>query len=163
LTEIQKVLHQLSINGVEFIIIGGVAATYYGSSYVTYDLDICYARTASNLEKLVEVLNPFHPTLRGVSEDVPFKFDAKTLKAGMNFTFSTDLGNIDLLGELTGLGSYDQLFPLSVETEIFALRCRILNLDTLIEAKRKAGRPKDLAVALELEAIKELLEKKTKT
>lgn len=69
MTEIQKVLSLLSTNGVEFIIIGGVAATYYGSSYVTSDLDICYARSHSNLERLVKALEPFHLTLRGVSDD----------------------------------------------------------------------------------------------
>ncbi len=160
MTHIEQALRQLVEYDVEFIIVGGVAATYYGSAYITSDLDICYARHETNLKKLVDALRPWHPLLRGVHDPVPFLFDAQTIKAGLNFTFTTDIGDIDILGELTGLGGYDKLFPLSFETNVFNINCRMLNLDTLIEAKRKAGRQKDITVALELEAIKELERKR---
>lgn len=156
MTQIEQALRHLTNYGVKFIIVGGVAATYYGSSYLTTDLDICYARHDSNLTKLVDALHPLNPSLRGVNDVVPFQFDVRTIKARLNFTFKTDLGDIDILGELTGLGGHDKLIPMSVETEVFGVKCRMLKLETLIEAKQKARRPKDIAVALELEAIKEL-------
>jgi hypothetical protein len=98
LIDIEKALRLLSENHVECIIAGGVAATYHGSSYGTYDLDICYRRTDTNLENLVRALSPLHPRLRGVTEDVPFQFDFPTIKAGVNFTLITDIGDLDIGG-----------------------------------------------------------------
>src|ERR1043165_2965616 len=105
--QFKALLAALASNEVEFVIIGGLAATLHGSARVTYDLDIVYNRTSTNLLKIVAALSPYQPYLRGAPAGLPFKFDVETLKRGLNFTFTTTVGPIDLLGELSGIGNYE--------------------------------------------------------
>ena len=99
---------------------------------------------------MVAALGPHHPYLRGAPEGLPFRFDYETILAGLNFTLNTDLGWIDLLGEITGGGTYDDLLPHTVKAAAFGIECRVLDLETLIATKRAAGRPKDLEIRAEL-------------
>lgn len=145
---------------IEFVIIGGIAITLHGSSYLTADLDLCYNRSKDNLERIAAALSPYRPRLRGAPEGLPFVWDAETLRRGMNFTLTTDLGDIDLLGEVAGVGGYEEAFNSSVAFGLYGHEVRILSLDALIESKRAAGRPKDLLVLPELEALREVLESK---
>jgi len=147
---------RLAEHTVEYVIVGGVAATVHGSAYATDDLDLCYERNHQNLSRLVEALAPLHPVLRGAPAGLPFVFDVPTLKAGLNFTLSTDWGDIDLLGEVAGVGAYGQAREASEEFEIFGVSCRVLCLEALIASKRAAGRGKDLKALPELEALLEL-------
>jgi hypothetical protein len=73
----------------------------------------------------------------------------------LNFTLATDLGDLDLLGEISGGGRYEDLLPHAVEVPLFGQPVRILDLATLIRTKRAAGRPKDFEAVAELEAIEE--------
>ncbi len=141
--------------GVDFIIVGGAAATAHGAARLTQDLDIVYARDPSNLARLAEALAPHEPYLRGAPADLPFQLDADTLRRGLNFTLTSKLGDIDLLGEIVGGGGYEALIGHTIEIELFGVRCRCLGLDKLIEVKRAAGRPKDFEALAELEAIRE--------
>src|SRR6185436_9146272 len=100
-------------------------------------------------------LAPYDPYLRGAPPGLPFKWDEKTVRMGLNFTLVTKLGDIDLLGEVAGGGDYKALFPHSTVEEMYGTRCRCVNLDILIRMKRAAGRPKDLLAAGELEALLE--------
>jgi hypothetical protein len=84
---------------------------------------------------------------------LPFKLNAATLAAGLNFTLTTSLGWIDLLGEIAGAGNYNDLYPNSKLIQAFGVSCRVIDLDTLIAAKRAAGRPKDFEAISELELI----------
>jgi hypothetical protein len=68
--------------GVDFVLIGGVAARLHGSPTLTRDLDICHSRAQTNLERLSHVLEQLGARLRGVDEDIPFLPDARTLLAG---------------------------------------------------------------------------------
>ena len=140
---------------VEFVVIGGVSAALLGSAYVTYDLDICYARNRPNLQKLAKALAPFHPRPRGLSENLPFVWDEATLGNGSMFTLSTDAGAIDLWAEVAGLGTYAEIRDQSFLVEAYGRRLRILSLKNLIESKRAAGRPKDLMLIPELESLLE--------
>src|SRR5437870_9994611 len=91
------------VNGkVDFILIGGMAAILHGAARVTLDADIVYDRGASNLNRLAEVLQALKPTLRGAPPGLPFQLDVTTLRNGLNFTLTTDLGDLDLFGEVTG-------------------------------------------------------------
>ena len=148
-----KELHRLKV---EFIIIGGMAAVAQGSAFITADLDLCYSRKKENLEKLAEALAPFHPLLRGAPPDLPFCLDVNTLKSGLNFTLTTDLGDLDILGEVTGLGGYNEALAIFEEVEIFGIRCKVLTLEGLIKTKRAVGRAKDLRLLPELEALLEI-------
>jgi predicted nucleotidyltransferase len=147
-------LRALAEARVEFIIVGGAAATAHGSARLTQDLDVVYSRDPANLERLAAALAPHEPYLRGAPEGLPFALDAKTLKAGLNFTLTSKLGDIDLLGEITGGGGYRELIGDTIEIELFGVRCRCLGLERLIEVKRAAGRPKDLEAIAELEVIR---------
>lgn len=92
--------------GVEFVVIGGWAAIFHGSAHVTSDLDICYSRDKENLRKLAGALAPHYPRPRGFPDNLPFVWDAATLANGTVFTLVTDLGIIDLLAEVSGIGAY---------------------------------------------------------
>jgi len=154
LPDLQKLIEALCRYQVEFIVVGGMAAVAQGAPVTTFDLDICYRRTPENLEKLVVALSPFNPTLRGVPEGLPFVFDAKTLSMGCNFTLSTDAGDIDLMGELTVIGSYEALEPRAQTLDIFGFPVKVMHLRDLIRVKEAIGRLKDRAV---LEILKETL------
>ena len=147
------VLRAFEEAGVEAVLVGGLAATVHGSSRLTQDVDFVYSREPRNIERLAGALRPHSPYLRGAPAGLPFEWSAATIKRGLNFTLTTDLGDIDLLGEIPGGGDYQVLLPHTIEVEIFGRRCRCLNLPALIRAKRAAGRPKDLEALAELEAL----------
>jgi hypothetical protein len=158
--QIRTLLQRLSNAGVDFVILGGVAGIAHGYIRFTPDLDICYNRAPGALEKLVAALAPSHPRLRGAPPNLPFKWDVRTLKAGLNFTLSTDLGPLDLLGEVTGIGQYEAVMAVSETLTLYDQPCRVLKLDALIRSKRAAGRKRDLDHATELEALQELRSRK---
>ncbi len=129
---IEPALKSLTERGVEFVIIGGVAVIAHGAPYSTFDLDFCYSRTSENLKRIVSAFAPFKPRPRGFPEDLPFVWDERTLRTGMNFTLETDIGDIDLLGEVAGVGSYIEVFADSIILKLFGNEARVLSLDNLI-------------------------------
>ena len=162
---IEKQARLLANFEVECVIVGGVAATLHGSEIPTTDIDVCYARNLPNLERLAAALQSVNARLRNAPEDIRFILDAETLKRGLNFTFSTDIGNMDLLGEVQGVGNYDDVIAGSLIVTLFGHRFAVIDIRKLIAAKRAAGRPKDLIAIPELEAIQEaqtITEKRTK-
>jgi hypothetical protein len=150
-----KAVQALVDTGVEFVIIGGWAAILHGSSYITQDLDICYSRRRENLKHLAAALAPFHPRLRDLPPDLPFVWDDVTLRNGTVFTLSTDLGKIDLLAEVSGVGGFEEVRANAVLMPGFEREVWTLDLPALIRAKRAAGRPKDLMLLPELESLLE--------
>jgi predicted nucleotidyltransferase len=144
---------------VEFVIIGGAAMGLQGSAYLTKDIDFCYARTPTNSERLANALEPFHPALRGAPPGLPFRFDAKAIARGMNFTLSTDLGDLDFLGEVSGLGSFQEVLAESDVKNVGGVDCRVLSLEGLIKSKTAAGRPRDLYVLPELRGLHQVKKK----
>lgn len=155
MTDFAAVLNALHDGGVEFIVVGGVAAAAHGAPRSTLDVDVVYRRSAENLRHLVTALAPHAPYPRGAPPGLPFVWDERTLKNGLNFTLTTSLGDVDVLGEIVGGGGYDQLLPHSEERIIHGRPCRCLDLETLIAVKRAAGRPKDFEAIAELELILE--------
>jgi hypothetical protein len=154
-TDFARLLAVLTSARVEFIVIGGFAATAHGSAHVTVDLDVVYNRTAENMSRLAAALKPLQPYLRGAPRGLPFQFDVDTIKRGLNFTLTTGAGDLDLLGEATGGGTYDALLSRSEVRELLGLECRFVDLDTLIHLKRAAGRPKDFERIAELEILRQ--------
>ncbi len=153
---LQKALDALRDAGVEFVLIGEAAMVAHGSAQATQDLDICYERSRENIRRLVRTLEPYHPRLRGAPADVPFRFDEETIERGLNFTLTSDIGDLDLLDEVTGLGPYGAVRASSETMSVYGRNCNILSLDGLIKAKRATGRPRNLAAIPELEALQEL-------
>jgi len=155
ITDVGALLRALAASEVRFILVGGAAAIAHGSSRLTQDVDVVYARDPANLARLAAALAPASPYLRGAPPGLPFALDERTLRMGLNFTLQTSLGAIDLLGEIVGGGRYEALLPHSTEIEAFGVKLRLLDLATLIEVKRAAGRPKDLEAIAELEVIRD--------
>lgn len=149
------VLGALVRGEVEFIIVGGAAATIHGSARLTSDLDIVYRRNPENIRRLTLVLAEHRPYLRGAPAGLPFRFDEDTVKRGLNFTLTTSFGDLDLLGEVAGGGDFDVLRPHCSAVRIFGVDCLCPDLETLIALKRAAGRPKDLEAIAELEALRD--------
>ena len=137
----ERLLGELVRGGVKFIAIGGVAGIIHGSARLTYDLDIIYARDPDNLGRIADVLRPFRPYLRGAVPGLPFSLDRAALERGLNLTLTTTLGDLDLIGEATGGGTYASLLPRSQEVAAFGTRFLCVGLESLIQLKRAAGRP----------------------
>ncbi len=157
MVEFEPAIKSLTAEKADFVIVGGLAISFHSTGYITTDLDFCYLRTSENLKKIVAAFARFKPHLRGFPEDLPFVWDERTLQNGTNFTLKTTIGNIDLLGEVAGIGSFKLVEKESVLTRLYDCEVRILTLDGLIKAKCAAGRTKDLLVLPELEALREML------
>lgn len=152
-TDFEGLLRQLLGAPVDFVLVGGLAAVVHGSARATFDIDVVYSRSPDNVERLAAALAPLDPYLRGTPPGLPFRLDAATILRGLNFTLQTSLGDIDLLGEVAGGGSYEDLLPFSVQIDLFGHACRCVGLEKLIALKRAAGRPKDNEAIAELEAL----------
>jgi len=126
---------------VEFVIIGGWSAIINGSSFMTDDLDVVYSREPENLRRLVQALAPYHPRLRDLPKGLPFVWDQAKLRNGAVFTLDTDLGKIDLLAKVAGVGAFEDAMKGSVVTEAFGRQLRVLGLKSLIQGE--AGRGPD--------------------
>src|SRR5438876_8078446 len=133
LLQIADLLHR---HQVQFMVIGGQAATLHGSPLSTFDIDLCYARTPENLVRLAAALKELHPTLRGAPPDLPFRLDAQSLALGSNFTFNTDLGPLDLLGWVEPFGTFDDLRPRATPIPVGDVRLLTISLDDLIAIKQ---------------------------
>ena len=155
MTDFEALLKALSQGHVQFIVVGGLAATAHGSARLTQDVDVVYERSPENIQRLVEALALHSPYLRGAPAELPFEWSESTVRRGLNFTLTTSIGDIDLLGEITGGGRYEALIPQTVVLRLFGQECRCLDLPTLIRVKRATGRPRDLEVLAELEALLE--------
>jgi len=148
-----RALRTLEHRDVRFVVIGGLAARLHGSPSVTNDTDICYERSAENLDRLESALRQLGATLRGAPENVPFRLDSATLASGDHFTFTTKAGNLDCLGTPAGVGGFDDLAEGAVTFDLESLRVLVASIDDLIRMKRAAGRPKDLIEAEILAAV----------
>jgi hypothetical protein len=154
-TDFSALIRTLADARVEFILVGGVAATVHGSARLTRDVDVVYARDDDNIARLVQALAPLAPYLRGAPPGLPFVLDDATVKRGLNFTLTTRLGDLDLLGEVTGGGGFAELRHHAPVVRLFDRDVRCLDLDWLIRVKRAAGRPRDLEAVAELEALRD--------
>lgn len=155
MTDFAQLLRVLSTGGVEFIVIGGTAATAHGSEHVTVVLDIVYGRSPENIDRLARALAPLNPYLRGAPAGLPFQFDAATIARGLNFTLTTSAGDPDVLGEVAGGGTWETLLGRSRPLPFGGAECRLVDLEALIALGRAAGRPKDFERIAELELILE--------
>lgn len=161
LLDMPGILRLLQSGGVEYVVIGGLAMISHGSAYITKDVDLCYSRSEKNIRALAACCKTIHPYLRGAPPGLPFKFNPATIQAGLNFTLTTDLGDIDFLGEVSGIGGYEKVLAMSEEKDIYGMIVRVLSLEGLIAAKKAAGRTKDQLHLLELEELKKMRDEGT--
>ena len=140
---------------VRYVVVGGIAANVHGSPRFTSDVGICYDPAPDNREKLAGVLAGWHAYMRGVEPGLPFYMDARMLRDVPVLTLMTDVGDLDVMDRIAGVGDYAKVEATSVETVVSGTPVRAISLDALIAAKKAAGRRKDLESLLELEALRE--------
>src|SRR5262245_34798585 len=104
---LKEMIVQLAQGQVEFIVAGGVSAILHGSTHTTTDLDVCYRRTPANIARIVATLAPLKPRPRNLPSELPFVFDERTLQLGANFTFVIGDEFLDLLGDMSAIGGYE--------------------------------------------------------
>ncbi len=140
---------------VEFVLVGGLAAAVHGSSLHTRDVDVCCRFTEANLMKLQTALAALHPVHR-MNPNLPLEVTKAQGGSLKNLHLCTDLGILDCLGEVRGVGGYDEVFQHSICLEMPIGRLRIIDLATLITAKEAMGRPHDLIAVQHLRAVQAL-------
>jgi len=151
--DVVQILRALTEAGVEYVVIGGIAAVLHGSPRNTFDLDICFASDAANLEALGSVLIELDARLAGVDEDPPFVPDADTLRRVELLTLTTKAGKLDVLAKPPGAPPFRTLWERADRFDVGGFLIRVAAIEDLIAMKQAAGRPKDVADVAELETI----------
>jgi len=154
--DVPGILGVLTARGVDFVVIGGIAAVLHGSATLTNDVDVCFATDETNLAALGAALMELDARLRGVEEDVPFVPDAATLRRIRILTLDTSAGPLDVQVEPDGAPPYPELRRRADRVDIGGFAVLIASLEDLIAMKLAAGRPKDLIAVEELETIRDL-------
>jgi len=155
MTELNRLLQTLCDAEVDFIIVGGFAAMLHGSSMLTRDLDVCAVITDTSVAKLRAAFRDLHPVHRQTPQRLSFLDTPDPGVPLKNIYLQTDLGPLDILGSITGVGDFVELRKNAVELELFERRLFVISKEDLIKAKEALGRPKDILVAQELRAIAE--------
>jgi predicted nucleotidyltransferase len=151
----KALLSRLKEQKVEFVIIGGVCGVLHGASLVTLDLDICCPFTRENLRRIEAAVMDLHPRHRLTANKLPLELTDHLCDTLKNLYLNTDLGDLDCLSEVSGVGDYEKVLQRSVSHSLSYGEFKILSLDSLIVAKAAVGREKDLSAVKLLKAIKE--------
>jgi len=151
--DFSRLLQRLTDAGFEFVIVGGYAALTHGSSLITRDLDLCAVLSEKNVAKLRRILADWHPKHRMTPERLSFLEHPAPGVALQNLYLQTDVGVIDILSTILGVGDFERLKIKAEELEIAGRVYRVISLDDLIVAKEAMGREKDMLAVKELRAI----------
>jgi hypothetical protein len=138
---------------VEFVVVGMAAGILQGAPTITLDLDIVHRRTPENVARLLSVLQRVHAVAR--NDESRIAPGTSHLLGPGHILLTTDHGDFDCLGSVDGDKTYEDLLPLSRAISLDQNEIRVLDLAALIDVKRRAGRPKDLALLPVLEATLE--------
>ena len=139
----------------EFVVIGGVCGIMHGVTLVTTDLDVCCRFVPANLYRIQATVEDLHPYHRLAANKLPLELTDELCGRLKNLYLQTDLGKLDCLGEVAGVGGYDTVLANSVVFRLSYGDFRVLNLDAAIASKEAVGRPRDLEAARQLRAIRE--------
>ena len=155
MAELESILARLVFRQVTFVIIGGYAAVAHGCTLLTMDVDICCDLECGNLMKIQAAVGDLHPVHRMTAQRLPLKLTTETCAGLRNLYLDTDLGQLDCIGHVKGIGDFQQVLELSEEIELPSGRCKVLTLDGIIQAKEALDRPRDHEAVLQLKAIRE--------
>jgi hypothetical protein len=155
----RSLLRALLEGGVEFVVIGGLAAQVHGSPVITEDLDICFDLDGANLARLAKVLDGLAAIRRGMPEGVVAPLDVRALRASDVLTLRTRFGDLDLLARPDPRLDFPTLRSRAIRAELEGLTVWIADLGDVIAMKRAAGRPKDLLAIEHLGALREELDR----
>ena len=143
-------LRVLADHGVDFVVIGGVAARLQGAPILTQDVDVTPAPDGANLDRLARALRSINARLRSPDDPngVEFPLEARFLAGIRSWTLVSDVGDVDLVFEPAGTDGYRDVVidadRLTV-AEDPPLRVYVASLPTVIRSKEAAGRDKDRA------------------
>ena len=151
----KALLSRLREQEVEFVIIGGVCGVLHGASLVTWDLDICCRFSRENLRRIEAAVKDLHPRHRLTANRLPLELTDELCRSLKNMYLTTDLGILDCLSEVAGLGGFDNVMQQSELKEFPFGQCLVLKIDALIASKEAVGRERDWAAVKQLRAIKE--------
>ena len=154
---LSQLLQRLCDADIDFVVVGGFAALLHGSTLVTRDLDICAVLSRSDVAKLRETLRDLNPRHRLTSQKLSFLDTPDPEVEVRNLYLETEIGTVDVLSSILGVGDFERVRAASLEIEVFGRRCKVISLEDLIAAKETLGRDKDLLAAKELRAIREKL------
>ena len=126
----------------------------HGVTLVTRDVDICCRFSEANLMRIQSAFADLHPVHRS-RPDLPLQLTSDQCSRLKNLYLKTDLGVVDCLGEVLGLGGFEEVLQQSVELELPFGKCRILDIDALIRAKEAMNRTHDKITVMHLKKIKE--------
>jgi hypothetical protein len=160
--DVISLLDRLTKAGVDFVIVGGFAGSAHGCTLFTQDVDICLDFSPANLLTLQKAIHDLHPVHRMTPARQKLELTEKTCGQFKNLYLDTDMGRLDCLSQIKGVGDYRKVKEASEIIETGGVRLRVLTLDALIDSKRAMNRPRDRQAILELEAIRELLRLKNK-
>ena len=148
------ILRLLSEHGVDFVVVGGYAVVAHGGTLVTQDLDVCCRFSPENLLRIQDALKDVHPVHRMTPKRLPLQLTQENCQGLKNIYLDTDIGQIDCLGEILGIGDFQKVIKRSVLVTVDGYELRLLELDALIAAKNAMNRPRDREAVLQLEALR---------
>jgi len=148
-------LTRLQHSGLDFVVIGGVCVVFHGAKLATFDLDICCRFGEANVRRIESAVADLHPVHRLTTNKLPLEMSRSSFGKLKNLYLQTDLGKLDCLSEVTGVGDFGAVLQQSVVASLPYGQIRFLNLDALIAAKKTVGRERDLEAVRHLAAIKE--------
>lgn len=150
-----SLLRRLVEQEVRFVVVGGMAAAAYGSSVVTEDVDVCAPLDEENVRRILAALSGLNPRQRMRPDRPALPSDPAQLRGLRNLYIVCDAGQIDFLGEITGVGPYEALAKNATVLDLGGFSCSVISLDDLIRGKQAMGRPKDVRAAQELQLIRD--------
>ncbi len=155
--EILRVLHR---HDVEFVLIGGMAATLHGSDVVTLDLDVSPKSTRDNLERLASALRDLNASLRVEAEPagVPFDAHVELLERVQLLNLVTRAGDLDIVMQPAGSSGYNDLRRDALAISISGVPVLVASLADVIRSKEAANREKDRSVLPALKRLQVRLE-----
>lgn len=151
----QALLTRLRDSGLDFVVIGGVCVVFHGAPLATFDLDICCPFGQENVRKIESAVQDLHPFHRLTANKLPLELTRSAFGDLKNLYLQTDLGKLDCLSEVAGIGNYEAAVRRSVLADFSYGKFRFLDLDALIASKQAAGRERDLLALRSLLSIKE--------
>ena len=149
-------LERLARASVDFVIVGGYAGVVHGCTYTTQDVDICCDFSVANLLALQRALSDLHPVDRMTPGRQPLELTPENAAGFKNLYLDTDLGHLDCLSYIEGLGGFAQAKEASIPIDVEGTELRVLTLDALIRAKEAMRRPRDRETLRQLKAIQKL-------
>jgi hypothetical protein len=154
MANLRALLQRLVEKDIDLVVVGAFASVAHGVTIVTQDVDICCSFTSRNLLKLQEALADLHPVHRLTPKRLPLELTRARCRGLKNLYLETDLGVLDCLSEVKGVGKFAAVKRQSVVLDMEFGKCRVLGLDALIKSKRAMNRPRDREAVVQLEAIR---------